>query len=121
MRRTTGFGSLHDAVLSGEHRRMLSRLIQRATELEEEDRELPKGLDVAAFENMLSNNRPLSDKQRSWVAGVYEEVFDEPRYANLASSGRLCVGRPVYAPKVLLPENLPKKPPARRKPNVEED
>lgn len=113
MRRgTVRMGSLRDAVLSKEDQRMLSRLIQRATELEEADEETPKGLDVKAFEDMLAKNRPLTDKQRAWVNGIYDRVFDEPQYSNLASSGRLCVGRPVA---LLLPENLPKKPPTPRR------
>lgn len=111
------FGSLERGVLGDEDRRMLSRLIQRAMELTESDDETEaakaSGIDVRAFEDMIGRNRPLSAKQRAWVAGVYEKMFDEPQYQNLASSGRLVVGRPVALPKVLLPENLPKKPPGR--------
>ena len=122
MRRgTVGFGSLRNAALDVEHRRMLSRLIQRATELEEHDEELPKGLDVKVFEDMIARDRPLTDIQQGWVREVYDRTFDEPQYANLASSGRLCVGRPVELPKVLLPQNLPKKPPTRRKVDDEEE
>lgn len=112
-----GFGRLRDAALSDEDQRMLSRLIQRALELSEsdDDKDTAKAdrINVGVFEDMLARNRPLSDAQRGWVKDVYEKVFDDPQYANLASSGRLCRGREVPTPKVLLPQNLPKKPPGR--------
>lgn len=54
----------------------------------------------------------LTEKQRSWVHGVYEKVFDEPIYLNLVSAGRVPLGKPVELPEVL--KKLPLKPPTRR-------
>ena len=118
------FGSLHNAVLADEDRRMLTRLIQRALELvqsnDEKEVAQAESIAVDAFEDIIARGRPLTDKQRAWVKGVYDRVFDDPQYLNLASSGRLCRGREVELPKVLLPQNLPKKPPTRRRSDAEE-
>lgn len=116
------FGRASEAALAPEDQRMLSRIVQRAIELAEGDDERGQQVDLGAFENMIARNRALSDKQRAWVKDVYDRLFDDPQYENLASSGRLCRGRPVGLPKVLLPQNLPKKPPQRRRDtDAEED
>ncbi len=76
-----------------------------------EERRLP----VRQFKSMRDLGFPLSDDQRSWVKSVYERLFDKPVYENLVSSGRAPRGREVPDPPVLQRENLPKKPPTRRK------
>jgi hypothetical protein len=53
----------------------------------------------------------LSEKQRGWLRGVYEKLFQAPVYENLVSSGKVPRGREVPTPIVL--QNLPKKPPGR--------
>jgi hypothetical protein len=67
---------------------------------------------VTAFRDMLDKDRPLSKKQRDWVAGVHKRIVtDEPEYLNLVSNGLCPRGREVPTPKVL--QNLPLKPPRR--------
>lgn len=74
--------------------------------------------DVAAFQNMLEwaeSGRPLSEKQVSWIDGVFVRLFpgeDEPEYTNEWSAGRVPRGREVATPNVL--RNLPLRPPGRR-------
>jgi hypothetical protein len=114
--------------------RMLRLLCARATELDEDDDSDARadGLDALgshdanafqpatrkAFRDMLSkleNGLPeLSQRQREWVRGIFDRVFDDPQYENLFSSGNLCLGKPVETPEVLRRENLPLKPPGRR-------
>lgn len=111
--------------------RMLRMLCARALELDEsdatEDGQGINGIDALNFQenarkafremlDRLENGRALelSDKQRAWVRGVFERVFDSPTYENLFSSGKLCLGKPVETPAVLRRENLPLKPPGRR-------
>lgn len=53
----------------------------------------------------------LTDRQRTWVTSVYERIV--PQYANLVSRGLVPRGREVPTPAVL--QNLPKKPPPKRK------
>lgn len=55
--------------------------------------------------------RELTERQRAWAAAVRERVA--PQYENLVSSGRAPRGREVPTPTVL--QNLPKRPPTRRK------
>lgn len=103
-----------------EDMRMLRELCVKADELDAASNDADAAIadfkfpDKArtAFRQMLSRARPLSERQRAWVRGVYETVFDAPVYENLASSGNLCRGREVE----LLVERMPKpkKPPARR-------
>jgi hypothetical protein len=90
-----------------EDRDLLERLVRWS---EEND---PDGdrFDPAPFARMLSSNRPLTPKQRSWAKGLAERLLDEPAYENLASSGKVYRGREVATPAVL--QNLPKKPPGR--------
>lgn len=78
---------------------------------DEEHPEREGFVQVSAFQGMLDRGYPLSDKQRAWVRGVYERLFDVPQYENLISSGKAPRGREVPTPSVL--QNLPKKPPHR--------
>jgi hypothetical protein len=57
----------------------------------------------------------LTEKQRRYVAGVYERVTGTPTYENLVSSGKVNLGSygKTERPAVLRGE-LPKKPPGRR-------
>jgi hypothetical protein len=57
----------------------------------------------------------LTEKQRKWVRGVHEQLFDEPTYENLFSSGKANLsdyGR-TPTPEVLK-KPLPKRPPGAR-------
>lgn len=54
----------------------------------------------------------LSEKQKEWIRGVHERLFDAPSYENAWSNGKVPKGREVETPAVL--RNLPKKPPPRR-------
>ena len=53
----------------------------------------------------------LTEKQRHWVDVVYERF--SPQYENLVSRGLVPRGREVLTPPVL--QNLPKRPPPRRR------
>jgi hypothetical protein len=53
----------------------------------------------------------LTTKQREWVTIVHERIV--PAYANLVSRGLVPRGREVETPEVL--QNLPKRPPSRRR------
>jgi hypothetical protein len=53
----------------------------------------------------------LTTKQREWVTTVHERII--PAYANLVSRGLVPRGREVPTPPVL--QNLPKRPPQRRR------
>lgn len=55
--------------------------------------------------------RELTDRQRVWAAAVRERF--SPQYKNLVSSGQVPRGREVPTPAVL--QDLPKKPPVRRR------
>lgn len=57
----------------------------------------------------------LTERQRSWVKGIYERVFDVPQYENLMSSGKAPVGEyGKSAVPAVLCGTLPKKPPDKR-------
>ena len=56
----------------------------------------------------------LTDKQRVWVNGIYDKVFDAPQYENLFSSGKVPRGTIGKTPTPTVLQNLPKKPPGRR-------
>jgi hypothetical protein len=105
----------------------LRMLCARAVELDEldgDDAEPPDANDAyrfqpqtrKAFRDMLSkleNGLPeLSQRQREWVRGIFDRVFDDPQYENLFSKGNLCIGKPVETPEVL--KHLPKFPPGRQ-------
>lgn len=53
----------------------------------------------------------LTEKQRQWVTSVHARVV--PDYANMWSRGLVPRGREVPTPAVL--QNLPKRPPPRRR------
>ena len=53
----------------------------------------------------------LTEKQREWVTSVHERLI--PDYANLVSRGLVPRGKEVPTPPVL--QNLPKRPPQRRR------
>jgi hypothetical protein len=70
---------------------------------------------VSMLDTLVSGRyHELTDKQRSWVKGIYEKLFDAPQYENLFSSGKVnlsdCGKTPT--PEVLK-QPLPKKPPRR--------
>lgn len=99
---------------------MLRRLVAEGNRREESDEEEHPNLQDhvrRAFADILSLlenglRQSLSERQRAWVRDVYDRVFDEPLYENLASSGKLARGREVK----LLVDDMPKpkKPPQRR-------
>jgi hypothetical protein len=65
----------------------------------------------------LESNRfeELTDKQRAWVHGVCEKLFDEPTYSNDWSSGKVPRGDALKTPTPeVLKRPLPLKPPGRR-------
>ena len=68
---------------------------------------------MTAYEKVggQDHRRQLSAKQRQWVTSVHERLV--PQYANLVSRGLVPRGREVPTPPVL--QNLPKKPPPRRR------
>jgi hypothetical protein len=65
------------------------------------------------MQDVLDSNETwvLKDKQRSWVKGV----LGVPEYENLITSGKAPRGREVPTIEALKPENLPKRPPTRRR------
>jgi hypothetical protein len=91
--------------------------------LEKVDEALPHGYPpdwLGHFQRMLIDLEAgtwyeLTEKQRTWVGGVYEKLFDEPIYRNDWSAGRVARGAygKTEVPAVLLGP-LPKKPPGRR-------
>lgn len=90
-------------------------MLRRCLAWVDEHEEAEERFNVGAFRDMLSRfeaGRRFSEAQRSWIAGVYEKLFDEPQYSNDWSAGKVPLGfKEVPAPKVL--QNLPKKPPGR--------
>jgi hypothetical protein len=90
----------------------LKLLLEHAATLEED----PPWLE--AFTRMLEDLEcgkwsQLTEKQRGWVGGIIEQVFDEPAYLNLFSSGKVPRGlREVPDPPALA--HRPLKPPGRR-------
>lgn len=69
---------------------------------------------LAAFESMYALYRPLSSKQKSYLKGIFERLFDEPLYENAFSAGKIPLGEALKTPvpEVLL-KPLPMKPPGR--------
>ena len=54
----------------------------------------------------------FSDKQASWVKGVYEKLFDVPIYENQWSSGKVPEGKALATPLPdVLKKPLPLRPP----------
>lgn len=89
-------------------RRMLRALLER-DDLRDADRE--------AFESMLASlddYDELTFDQRAWVQRASGETA-EGDYVNLVSSGAVSSKTSVETLPMLRPENLPKKPPPRRK------
>ena len=68
---------------------------------------------MTAYEKVggQEHRRQLSAKQREWVTSVHERMV--PAYVNLVSRGLVPRGREVPTPAVF--QNLPKKPPPRKK------
>ncbi len=94
--------------------KMLRELLAKHEEIED-DRELLSGVQQKAFTGMLERGRPLTRNQTQWVRGCYERVFGVPTYENLFSAGKVPMGRPVETPAILRRENLPLKPPPRKR------
>jgi hypothetical protein len=75
--------------------------------------------DVDAFESMLDGLEThrweeLTEKQRAWVHGVHERLFDEPQYESAWSAGKVAEGKMLKTPiPAVLQKPLPKKPPKR--------
>ena len=72
---------------------------------EEDDVDEPSWFEpfISMEADLVSGRWPcLTEKQRRWVKGVHEHLFDEPQYENLFSSGKLIVrptkGRVALAP-----------------------
>ena len=100
--------------------RMLRALVAKADELDEtgsdEDEIFYQEKTRNAMRDMLDRMENakidfLTEKQRGYVRGVYERIFQTPVYENLISSGKAPRGKEVPTPAVLL--NLPKHPPIR--------
>jgi hypothetical protein len=92
--------------------RMLHECLRWVDEHEDEE----ERFNARAFEDMLSNLNhgwPLSNKQQSWIRGVHEKLFDEPKYENLWSSGKVSRGGYGATPTPEVLKNLPKRPPGR--------
>lgn len=96
-----------------------AEVLRRALAHMKEDEEL-KGDDEAPerFAELIGEfdegyRKALSPRQRAWANAVLDRY--EPRVENLVSRGLVPRGRPVETPAALRPENLPKRPPARRK------
>lgn len=96
--------------------KLLRACIHWASE-QEKDRDLDENEEKwrDAFQSMLDRWRILTDKQRSYLKGVYERVIGEPQYENAFSAGKVPLGTSMRTPvpEVLL-RPLPKKPPPRR-------
>jgi hypothetical protein len=104
-----------------EDMRMLRALVAKADELDETESDTDESnyqdKTRNAMRDMLDRMENgkldfLNEKQRGYVRGVYEKVFQTPTYENLFSSGKAPRGKEVPTPAVLL--NLPKRPPPRR-------
>lgn len=71
--------------------------------------------ETEAFSDMrwsiLVHHFSLTSKQREWVVSVYERIV--PQYANLVSRGLVPRGKEVPMPPAL--QNLPKRPPPRKR------
>jgi len=82
--------------------------------LDKHDDEMSVG-EVESFADMRfvlkAHKRSLSPKQHEWVASVYERIV--PQYANLVSNGIAPRGKEVPTPPTL--QNLPKRPPPRKR------
>lgn len=96
--------------MSDDDARLLMEVL-RYVEDRHDDPDERTDIPYRAFKGMLDRGEPLSDKQRAWVRGVHERLFDEPKYENLVSGGRVPRGREVPTPAVL--RDLPKRPPPR--------
>ena len=68
--------------------------------------------DVAAFEDMLQNGRPLTDAQRAWATAASrgERYEPEEKYLNMVSAGTVPRGREVE----LMVRDKPLRPPGKR-------
>lgn len=71
-----------------------------------------------AFASMLvqlesGRFQQLTEKQRLWVHGVHERLFDEPQYENAWSAGKVPRGSYGKTPTPEVLKTLPKKPPKR--------
>jgi hypothetical protein len=97
--------------------RMLDEIIAKAVELDEADEEhtIPTGafMDIRAW-RLRQGGPGLSDKQRVWVRGVYEKLFDTPLYENLVSSGKVSLEGYGKTPTPEVLRKLPLKPPGGR-------
>jgi hypothetical protein len=100
-----------------EDARMLRVIIDAAESFDEERAESFEST-CAAFVEMLARldrgGRDLTDRQRAWVCGVYEQTTGVPVYENSWSAGKVPKGRDVPTPAVL--QQLPKRPPGRSAP-----
>lgn len=70
------------------------------------------------FREMLANLESgrylaLTEKQRAWVRGVHERLFDVPTYENLFSAGKVPRGGYGATPTPEVLKHLPKRPPGR--------
>jgi hypothetical protein len=103
--------------MSNDDRKMLRELVEKADLIDkgfEDDTPVFHETTRRAMRDIFAklNDFPaLTEKQRAYVRGVYEKVFDAPQYENLISSGKAPRGREVPTPDVL--KNLPKEPPSR--------
>jgi hypothetical protein len=66
------------------------------------------------YEKLLSTlMEHLTERQRAWVKSVYDRCV--PDYQNLISTGQAPRGKEVPTIELLKRENLPLKPPSKRK------
>jgi hypothetical protein len=94
-----------DTGLSPNDERLLQELLAASDDGLEETR-----FNYRAFREMLERQRPLSEKQRTWLRGVHEKITGTPHYENMVSAGTVPRGREVAS----MVGALPKKPPQRR-------
>lgn len=84
---------------------------------QEKDRDLDENEEKwrGAFHDMIDRWRLLTDRQRQYVKGVFERLFDEPLYENAFSAGKIPLGTALATPvPAVLQKPLPMKPPPRR-------
>jgi len=97
------------------HAKKLRALLAWANE-QEAERDLTEDEEHwrKAFQSMLDNWRPLTDRQLTWVESIAEKVLGQVSYENLWSNGKVPRGEQLATPvpEVLL-RPLPKKPPGR--------
>lgn len=93
----------------------LRDILRWCDDVEDRDVITHRKVPEVAFRDMLARGFDLTERQRSWVRGVYERVFDEPVAQNLWSSGQVPRGEALATPvPEVLKKPLPMRPPGRK-------